>query len=32
MAIWDDAITERDKLVLKACGYGRVVAGESVLR
>jgi maleamate amidohydrolase len=24
MAIWDDAITERDKLVLKACGYGRV--------
>jgi len=23
MAIWDDAITERDKLVLKACGYGR---------
>jgi maleamate amidohydrolase len=24
MAIWDDAITERDKLVLNACGYGRV--------
>ena len=24
MAIWDDATTERDKLVLKACGYGRV--------
>jgi len=24
MAIWDDAITERDKLVLRACGYGRV--------
>lgn len=24
MAVWDDAITERDKLVLKACGYGRV--------
>ena len=24
MAIWDDAITERDNLVLKACGYGRV--------
>jgi maleamate amidohydrolase len=24
MAIWDDAITERDKLVLQACGYGRV--------
>lgn len=24
MAIWDDAITDRDKLVLKACGYGRV--------
>lgn len=24
MAIWDDAITERDRLVLKACGYGRV--------
>lgn len=24
MAIWDDAITERDKLVLKACGYGRI--------
>ncbi|MPZ77151.1 MAG: isochorismatase family protein [Deltaproteobacteria bacterium] len=24
MAIWDDAITERDKLVLKAGGYGRV--------
>ena len=24
MAIWDDAITARDKLVLKACGYGRV--------
>lgn len=24
MAIWDDAITERDKLVLDACGYGRV--------
>ncbi len=24
MAIWDDAITARDKLVLQACGYGRV--------
>ena len=24
MAIWDDAITERDKLVLKACGYGGI--------
>lgn len=24
MAIWDDATTERDKQVLKACGYGRV--------
>lgn len=24
MAIWDDAITERDRLVLNACGYGRV--------
>ena len=24
MAIWDDATTVRDKLVLKACGYGRV--------
>lgn len=24
MAIWDDAITARDKDVLKACGYGRV--------
>jgi nicotinamidase-related amidase len=24
MAIWDDAVTDRDKLVLKACGYGRV--------
>src|ERR1043166_4423686 len=24
MGIWDDAITERDKLVLDACGYGRV--------
>jgi nicotinamidase-related amidase len=24
MAIWDDAITERDRLVLQACGYGRV--------
>lgn len=24
MAIWDDAVTERDKLVLKACGYGRI--------
>jgi nicotinamidase-related amidase len=24
MAIWDDAITQRDKLVLEACGYGRV--------
>ncbi len=24
MAIWDDAITVRDKMVLKACGYGRV--------
>ena len=24
MPIWDDAITDRDKLVLKACGYGRV--------
>ena len=24
MAIWDDAITERDKLVLKACGYRRI--------
>ena len=23
MAIWDDATTERDKQVLKACGYGR---------
>ena len=24
MAIWDDATTVRDKLVLNACGYGRV--------
>ncbi|MBI3057888.1 MAG: hydrolase, partial [Deltaproteobacteria bacterium] len=24
MAIWDDAITARDKLVLEACGYGRI--------
>ena len=24
MAIWDDAITVRDKMVLNACGYGRV--------
>ena len=24
MAVWDDALSERDKLVLKACGYGRV--------
>ncbi|HWO43221.1 MAG TPA: isochorismatase family protein [Candidatus Eisenbacteria bacterium] len=24
MALWDDVITERDELVLQACGYGRV--------
>jgi maleamate amidohydrolase len=24
MAIWDDATTARDKLVLEACGYGRI--------